>query len=237
MTDLSYIDRNLAAVQTELAGAAGGRTPTLVAAVKYARPEELERLLSCGVRTVGENRVQQLLEHKDLLRVHGAKVHFIGTLQTNKVRLMIDKVDCIESVDSVHLASEIERRAAAIPRQIDVLIEINAAGEAGKSGVDVAGAPALAEAVEALPHLSLCGFMTMGPRFDTEAEYRAYFADFRQLAVRIWKALGKAGVPLLSMGMSESAAAAAAEGADLIRVGRRLFAGRPEDSENQNTIV
>lgn len=237
MTDLSYIDRNLAAVQAELTAAAGGRSPTLVAAVKYARPEELERLLSCGVHTVGENRVQQLLAHREILCAHGARVHFIGTLQTNKVRQMIDKVDCIESVDSVHLALEIERRAAAISRRMDVLIEINAAGEACKSGADVADAPALAEAVEALPHLSLCGFMTMGPRFETAAEYRAYFANFRQLAVRIWNALGRAGMPLLSMGMSESAAAAAAEGADLIRVGRRLFSGRPEDGKDQNSIV
>lgn len=231
ITDLSYIDRNLRDVRREIADAAPGDSPVLVAAVKYALPEELEHLLCSGVRTVGENRVQQLLEHADILHAHHAKIHFIGTLQTNKVRMIVDKVDCIESVDSAHLAAEIERRAAAVPCVMDVLIEINGAGEASKSGVDVAGAQALAKEVEAMPHLALRGFMTMGPRFETQAEYRAYFAGIRQLAERLWAGLGKAGKPLLSMGMSESAAAAAAEGADLIRVGRRLFAGRPEVTE------
>lgn len=231
ITDLSYIDRNLRDVRREIADAAPGDSPVLVAAVKYALPEELEHLLSAGARTVGENRVQQLLEHADILRAHHAKIHFIGTLQTNKVRMIVDKVDCIESVDSAHLAAEIERRAAALPRVMDVLIEINGAGEESKSGVDVAGAQTLAKEVEAMPHLALRGFMTMGPRFETQAEYRAYFAGFRQLAERLWAGLGKAGKPLLSMGMSESAAAAAAEGADFIRVGRRLFAGRPEVTE------
>lgn len=232
IADLSYIDRNLHDVRQEIAAAAD-RPPLLVAAVKYALPEELEHLLSCGVGAVGENRVQQLLSHEEIFRAHGAgvKIHFIGTLQTNKVRMVVDKVDCIESVDSLHLATEIERRAAALSRVMDVLIEINGAGESSKSGVDIANAAALAEKVDTMPHLALRGFMTMGPRFETQAEYRAYFADIRQLADRIWAELGKTGRPLLSMGMSESAAAAAAEGADLIRVGRRLFAGRPGGGE------
>lgn len=226
-TDLTYIDRNLAAVGAEIAAAASG-TPTVVAAVKYATPEELAHLLELGVGVVGENRVQQLLAHCALFRAHGVKVHFIGKLQTNKVRSVVELVDCIESVDSLHLAEEIERRAAAIPRVIDVLIEVNGANEQSKSGVLPKEALALARAIEAMPHLALRGIMTMGPRYEEQAEYCAYFAQIRELAREIFSALGRTDRPWLSMGMSESAAAAASEGADFIRVGRRLFDGRPE---------
>lgn len=250
MSDVSYIDRNLAALREELAAAATGDTPRadlageisaaaesgkitpgcplVVAAVKYALPEELTRLLSLGQLTVGENRVQQLEAHYPALVAAGAHIHFIGRLQTNKVKNIIDKVEMIHSVDSLHLAGELERRAAALPRVIDVLIEINAAGEATKSGVAAEGAGDLARAVLKLPHLRLCGFMTMGPRMESESAYRAYFRSVKELGERIWREFGLAGVPVFSMGMSESAAAAAKEGADMIRVGRRLFAGRPE---------
>ena len=250
MSDVSYIDRNLAALREELTAALSGeRTgtgvalsaaaergktspgcPLVVAAVKYALPEELERLLALGQLTVGENRVQQLEAHYPMLSAAGAHVHFIGRLQTNKVRNIIDKVEMIHSVDSLHLAAEVERRAAALPRVMDVLIEINAAGEATKSGVGTDGVRDLARAVLALPHLRLCGFMTMGPRMDSEAAYRAYFRSVRELGIRVWQELGLPGMPLFSMGMSESAAAAAKEHADFIRVGRRLFTGRPENA-------
>lgn len=250
MSDVSYIDRNLAALREELATAATGETlrtdlaevisaaaksgritpscPLVVAAVKYALPEELERLLSLGQLTVGENRVQQLEAHYPMLAAAGAHIHFIGKLQTNKVKNIIDKVEMIHSVDSLHLAKELERRAAALPRVIDVLIEINAAEEATKSGVAAEDAGDLARAVLKLPHLRLCGFMTMGPRMESESAYRAYFRSVKEFGGRLWQELRLPGAPVFSMGMSESAAAAAKEGADMIRAGRRLFAGRPE---------
>ena len=258
MSDLSYIDRNLAALREELARAAGGSftetaggialaaesgTPTpgcplVVAAVKYALPEELEHLLALGQLTVGENRVQQLKAHYGVLAAHGAHIHFIGKLQTNKVKDIIDKTELIHSVDSLHLAREIDRRAAAVPRVADILIEINAAGERTKSGIGPAGAAELAREVLALSHLRLRGFMTMGPRMENENDYRAYFRSVRELGVRIWRELALPGEPLFSMGMSRSAGAAAKEGADLIRVGRRLFEGRPgglsQTPENEN---
>lgn len=232
MSELSYIDRNLAELQRELAGIpvpSTGKKPLLVAAVKYALPEELERLLSLGQLTVGENRVQQLKEHYPVLAAHGAHIHFIGRLQTNKVKDIIDKAELIHSVDSLHLAREIDRRAAAVPRVADILIEVNAAGEETKSGVDPEGAAELAREILTLPHLRLCGFMTMGPRMESEEAYRAYFRSVRELGLGIWRELALPGEPLFSMGMSESAAAAAKEGADFIRVGRRLFVGRPEN--------
>lgn len=231
-----YIANNLAAVREEIAAAEkeAGRTgrTVMLAAVKYAEPGELAAMLEAGVTEVGENRVQQLLANAALYAAKGTRVHLIGSLQTNKVKYIVDKVDMIHSLDSLHLAQEIEKRAAATGRVIDVLVEINSGREAAKSGVLPEQAEALCRAVLTLPHLHLCGFMTMGPHCESEAEYRAYFAETAALGRALWQALSLPGEPLFSMGMSESFAAAIKEGADFIRVGRRLFAGRPETENN-----
>ena len=227
-----YILQNLDAVRGEIAAAeqSAGRTgkTVMLAAVKYAEPQELEALLDAGVAEVGENRVQQLLANEPLYAAHGTRIHLIGSLQTNKVKYIVDKVDMIHSLDSAHLAAEIEKRAAAKGRVIDVLVEINSGREAAKSGVLPEQAETLCRAVLQLPHLHLCGFMTMGPHCESEAQYRAYFKETAELARALWSCLSLPGTPLLSMGMSESFAAAIKEGADFVRVGRRLFAGRPE---------
>ncbi len=232
--DYAYLHSNLARVKGELAEAAcaGGYDPgrvTLMAAVKSADTGEinyLHRVL--GVHAVGENRVQQLLERYEALDREGLSIHFIGSLQTNKVKYIIDKVDMIQSLDSERLAREIERQAARVGRVMDVLIEINSGNEAAKGGISPEEAETMARLVtsEDFSHLCLRGFMTMAPRC-TEEEYHGYFADTRRLATRIWTALlaeGRVeGDPVLSMGMSESYRPAAAEGATLVRVGRGLF--------------
>ena len=205
----------------------------MLVAVKYAVPGEIEAMLDAGVTDVGENRVQQLLENAPLYAARDVRVHFIGTLQTNKVKYIADKVDMIHSVDSEKLAKEIEKRAAAAGRVIDVLVEINVAREEAKTGVMPEDAEALCRAVLTCPHLRLCGFMTMGPIFDSEDEYRAYFKKTVALGNDLWHTLCLDGTPLFSMGMSQSFIAAVKEGADFVRVGRRLFAGRPAP-ENEN---
>jgi pyridoxal phosphate enzyme (YggS family) len=223
-----YLEKNLQAVRQEIAAAtaAAGRAsaPAMVAAVKYASPEELSGLFAFGVTAVGENRVQQLLEHWPILSERAAEVHFIGHLQKNKVKYLIDKVKMIHSVDSEALAAEIERQAERRGLQMDVLVEINSGREADKSGVLPEDAEALCRSILSMPHLRLRGLMTMGPRCNGEAEYRIYFAETRRLARELWEKLQLPDTPLLSMGMSESFSAAIAEGADLVRVGRRLFA-------------
>jgi len=227
---MQYIKDNLSAVHAELAAAmqtAPHHSCRILAAVKYAAPGEIEALLDAGVTDVGENRVQQLLENAPLYATRDVRVHFIGTLQTNKVKYIADKVDMIHSLDSEKLAKEIEKRAAACGRVIDVLVEINVAREEAKTGILPEDAEALCRTVLALPHLRLCGFMTMGPLFDTEEEYRAYFKQTVTLGNRLWQALSLEGSPLYSMGMSQSFVAAVKEGADFVRVGRRLFVGRP----------
>ncbi len=225
---MQYIKDNLHAVRTELAAAAiRGKKCRMLAAVKYAVPGEIEALLDAGVTDVGENRVQQLLENAPLYAARDVRVHFIGTLQTNKVKYIADKVDMIHSLDSERLASEIEKRASAHGRVIDVLVEINVAREQAKTGIMPEDAEARCRAVLALPHLRLCGFMTMGPILDSDDAYRAYFKQTTDLGHKLWQALALDGAPLFSMGMSQSFIPAVKEGADFVRVGRRLFAGRP----------
>ena len=139
--DLTYIDRNLTRIKADLKTAceAGGYDPngvTLMAAIKSADVEEINYLHTVlGVTHVGENRVQQLLERYDKLDREGLSIHFIGTLQTNKVKYIIDKVDMIQSLDSEKLAREIEKQASKVGRVMDVLIEINSGSEISKSGI------------------------------------------------------------------------------------------------------
>ena len=225
MTD-TVIAEQLCAVRSELAQAAQRAqrpTPTLIAAVKYADEEQLEELLSLGVTDVGENRVQQLLDHYEHYRRHDTRVHFIGTLQKNKVKYIIDKVCLIHSVDSLALAQEIERQAEKKQIIMPVLVEINSAREESKSGVLPEEAEALCTAILSLPHVRLDGFMTMGAFGADESAYHRFFAETRQLSHTIWNNLSQKGHPLLSMGMSGSFTIAAGEGADMVRVGRRLF--------------
>ena len=232
---MQYIKNNLCAIRAELTAAKGScdRDCRMLAAVKYAVPGEIEALLDAGVTDVGENRVQQLLENAPIYKARDVRVHFIGTLQTNKVKYIADKVDMIHSLDSEKLAKEIEKRASAAGRVIDVLVEINVAREEAKTGVMPEEAEALCRTVLSLPHLRLCGFMTMGPVFESEQDYRAYFKKTVALGNALWQALSLTDRPLFSMGMSQSFAAAVKEGADFVRVGRRLFAGRPApETEN-----
>ncbi len=232
--DYTYLHRNLSRVRSELAEAAraGGYDPagvTLMAAVKSADVEEINYLhRELGVHAVGENRVQQLLERYEKLDREGLSIHFIGSLQTNKVKYIIDKVDLIQSLDSERLAREIERQAARVGRVMDVLLEINSGHEEAKGGIPPEEAEAMARLITDgdFPHIRLRGFMTMAPRC-TEAEYHTYFAATRALGTRIWAAMSAegrvTGEMMLSMGMSESYRPAAAEGATLVRVGRGLF--------------
>ena len=222
-----YLRDNLAAVRAALAEAerAAGRTDRtrMVAAVKYADDAELRALLALGVDEVGENRVQQLLARWPFYEAAGTQVHFIGNLQKNKVKYIVDKVALIHSVDSAELAEEISRRAVAKGLTVSVLVEINSGREEAKGGVAAEDAEALCRQILALPGVALRGFMTMAPKCERQEDYRPYFAETRKLAVALWQSLMLAGEPLLSMGMSGSFPAAVAEGADLVRVGRRLF--------------
>ena len=228
MTAFSYVDENLAAIRARIHAASqrsDGREVTLLAAVKYTDTEHINYLHSLGVNDIGENRVQQLLEHWDSLNRENLRVHFIGTLQKNKVKYIIDKVSMIHSLDSFSLAQEIEKQAAKHGIVMDVLVEINSGMEENKSGISPDDAAAFCEEISQFSHLNLRGFMTMAPKCEKNEEYRKYFHKTSQLCLDIWqKTLHNIGRPILSMGMSDSFEIAIEEGADIVRVGRALFA-------------
>ena len=228
MNEFSYMDKNVADIRSRIEQATlarGGGEVTLVAAVKYtdaAHINYLHRVL--GVHDVGENRVQQLLERWDDLDREGLRVHFIGTLQSNKVKYIIDKVCMIHSLDNERLAAEIEKQAAKRGIVMDVLVEINSGHEESKSGLAPDAVADFCMGLSQYPHVKLRGFMTMAPKCDKNEEYRKYFQETSQLCLDIWqKKLHNIDRPILSMGMSGSFEAAIAEGADVVRVGRALF--------------
>ena len=224
----SYVDENLADIRARIdaaMGRSGRRDVTLLAAVKYTDTEHINYLHSLGVNDIGENRVQQLLAHWDALDRANLRVHFIGTLQKNKVKYIIDKVSMIHSLDSLSLAAEIEKQAAKHNLTMDVLVEINSGMEENKSGISPDEAAAFCESLSQFSHLKLRGFMTMAPKCEKNEEYRKYFRKTSQLCLDIWqKNLHNIGRPILSMGMSDSFEVAIEEGADIVRVGRALFA-------------
>lgn len=226
----SYLDRNVGETKKKIIEAAkrADREPsevTLLAAVKYADADEINYLRSsCGISDVGENRVQQLLEHWEKLERDGLRVHFIGSLQTNKVKQIIDKVYMIHSLDSEKLAAEIDKQAKKHSLVARVLVEINSGGEESKGGIDPACAAEFCLSLEKYGNIELCGFMTMAPRCEDKREYYKYFGDTERLGREIWhNVLKREGEPVLSMGMSESFEEAIACGSTLVRVGRGLF--------------
>ena len=233
MTDHSYIDRNIESVRERIrraAEAVGRRESdiTLLAAVKYADAGEIRHLYECGIETVGENRVQQFLEHGEDEAYSRFKVHFIGTLQTNKVKYIAGRVACIESLDSEKLAAEIDKQSKKVGCVTDVLCEINCGREENKSGIFPEFAEAFCEDLGKYENLRLRGFMTMAPAGSGSAEYRKYFAETYRLAIDIWQKnihniRGDIKDPIISMGMSGSFEEAILEGATVVRVGRSLF--------------
>ena len=240
MSDLSYMQGNVEAIRARIDAATkrsearfGAHDVTLLAAVKYtdvAHINYLHRVL--GVHDVGENRVQQLLERWEQLDREGMRIHFIGKLQSNKVKYIIDKVCMIHSLDSLSLAREIERQAAKHGIVMDVLAEVNIGRESEKSGLMPEELADFCAKLSDFPHVKLRGFMTMAPKCEKNEEYRKYFQETFQLCLDIWqKKLYNIDVPILSMGMSGSFEPAIEEGATVVRIGRALFAESEEKTE------
>ncbi len=228
--DFSYLDRNVKGVREKIrqSATAAGYDPsriTLLAAVKSASVDEINYIHNTlGVCDVGENRVQQLLERYDKLDREGLNIHFIGSLQTNKVKYIIDKVCLIHSLDSLRLAREIDRQAKKRGLVMNVLLEINSAREESKGGADPDDAAAMCLEIAKLENVRLCGFMTMAPKGSTKDEYVKYFTATRELGEKIWReTLGETGEPIYSMGMSDSFDVAVGCGSTCVRVGGGLF--------------
>lgn len=190
----------------------------IVAATKTRSAEEINALAGYGITAMGENRVQELLSKYDGLKMD--EIHFIGALQTNKVKYIVDKVCMIQSVDRAELAAEIEKRCAAINKIMDVLIEVNAGGEESKSGCDEDGLFPLLETVSAMPHIRIKGLMSVLP---INADVMLY-DKMKELYDKVRAACPTA--EYLSVGMSGDYEIAVAHGANMIRPGSLLFGER-----------
>lgn len=228
MKDLPYIKNNYLQLKEELdaiADRVGVKAPTLVAVTKSGTDDELCELVRSGAANIGENRPQELRRRADMLYGLGYSpiLHEIGTLQRNKVKMIIKDVSLIHSLDSVRLADEIEKQAAAIGRCVPVLIEVNSAKEENKSGVLPHEVERVLCEVLERSHLKVRGLMTMGPADCEESELRGYFRDTKKLFDELHSGYGFGDDPILSMGMSDSYRVAIEEGSTLVRVGRRLF--------------
>ncbi len=198
----------------------------LVAAVKTRKPEEVLEAVESGVKIIGENYVQ---EAERVYEVVGnrAQWHFVGHLQRNKVKKAVRIFDMIETVDSVEIAREIDKRCAQIGKIMPVLIEINSGREKQKSGVFPGDAEQLVKEISALANIRVTGLMTMGPRFGNPEESRPYFVETKKLFDRIKKLnLPNIEMRYLSMGMTNSYKIALEEGANIVRIGSKIFGER-----------
>jgi hypothetical protein len=198
----------------------------LVAAAKTRQPEEILEAVEAGVKIVGENYVQEAEKAYEIIG-NKAKWHFIGYLQRNKVKRAVTIFDMIETVDSLEIAREIDKRCAQIGRIMPVLIEINSGREKQKSGVFPEEAEQLVKEISTYPNIRVMGLMTMGPRFGNPEDSRPYFVETKKIFDRIKKLnLPNVEMRYLSMGMTNSYKIAIEEGANLVRVGSKIFGER-----------
>ncbi len=195
----------------------------LVGVTKTIPPETVNTVIAEGLRIIGENRVQEFLEKEGQYRLEGVSVHFIGALQRNKVKYIIDKVDMIESVDSLPLAQEIARRALAIHKVMPVLVEVNIDRQESKSGVLPEELIAFLRRIAALEGIAVKGLMCIPDPAKTPDS----FERMRLLREQVRKE-NIPGIQMdeLSMGMSEDYIQAIRYGATLVRVGRGIFGAR-----------
>ena len=194
---------------------------------KTVDPETINLAWEGGIRTLGENRVQELLGKIDRLNPD-FDIHLIGRLQTNKVKSVIDRVAMIQSVDREALALEISRRAVAAGVEMPVLVQVNIAREEQKAGVDEATLVPFLKQCAALPGLKVQGLMAIMPIAGDPEDVRPYFRRMREWFERL-RDMDLPGVEMrtLSMGMSDDCIVAAQEGATMVRLGRALFGDRP----------
>ncbi len=225
------IAENLIKIRERMDRAArdAGRDPSevrLVAVSKTKPAAAIAEAFGCGQSIFGENYVQELVAKQAEL---SAEIcwHFIGNLQSNKVRQIAGLAEMIHSVDRLSLAKEIDRQWGALGRSCDILIQVNISSEPTKGGTSSQELLDLVAEVAALPHLRVRGLMTMPPFFDDPEAARPFFKALRELSRQV-EAAGIAGVEMreLSMGMSGDFEAAIGEGATLVRVGSALFGER-----------
>ncbi len=252
---LDVIKQNIDTVKNNIVCASelAGRNPseiTLLAATKTVDPDTINFAIHNGITCIGENRVQELVEKYDRIDRNNTDIHFIGHLQTNKVKYIADKVSMIHSVDSVKLAAEIDKQAYKHGKRMDVLVEVNVGNEISKGGVSVEECISFVEDISRMENIRICGLMTIPPRIDCEQNIDNYsyseqlITEDEQIEKKIYKnrpffkkimklfldisakKIDNIYMRELSMGMSDDYEEAIHEGATIVRVGRTLFGSR-----------
>lgn len=193
----------------------------LMAVTKTVPAEIVNTVINCGADLLGENRVQEYLEKKDIYKP--AEVHFIGHLQSNKIKYIINSVECIHSVDSLDLAKEISKAAEKNGNVMKVLAEINIGGEESKFGISPEKLDELIYGVSELHGIKLCGLMTIPPKGNSEV----YFAKMQELFCETGsKKAENVSMDILSMGMSADYVEAIKYGSNIVRIGSGIFGAR-----------
>lgn len=226
-----YIVSNIDRVKERIKKAAerSGRSAddiVLIAVTKTVDVERIKAAVNCGIKDLGENRVQELTAKYPYIS-DDVRWHMIGCLQTNKVKYIIDKVSLIHSVDSLKLLKEIDKRSEIANRIMDILIEVNVAGEASKGGVAVEDVIDFVKQSAAFENIRIKGLMTVAPQTDDPEIVRPYFVQMNDLSYKIKKLkLDNVEMKYLSMGMSGDFEVAIEEGSNMVRIGTAIFGQR-----------
>jgi pyridoxal phosphate enzyme (YggS family) len=220
------IKQNIASLLAELPNGV-----EVVAAAKTRTPEEVLEVVQAGVKIIGENYVNEAKRAYELVGKR-AKWHFIGTFQKHNVRTkVLEMFDMIETVDSLEIAREIDKRCAQIGKIMPVLIEVNSGREPQKSGVLPGDVEQLMRELSSLRNIKVMGLMTMGPSFGNPEDSRPYFVETRRIFEKIKRQeLPNVEMRYLSMGMTNSYKVALEEGANIVRIGTKIFGERARSS-------
>lgn len=227
----TYLKENFQSVEARIQAACdrAGRSRkevTLIAVSKTKPVEMLQTIYDAGSRDFGENKVQEMCDKIELLPTD-IRWHMIGHLQTNKVKYIVGRVSLIHSVDSLHLAQEIEKQAAKLDVIVPILVEVNIAEEESKFGIHKEETISLVREVATLPHIRIQGLMTIAPYVENPEDNRAYFRGIKQLSVDIAREnIDNVSMDCLSMGMTGDYEVAIEEGATMVRVGTGIFGER-----------
>lgn len=222
MNDKNTVAEKIYTIRQQL-----GNRARLLAATKTVPPEMINFALTQGIDLIGENRVNELLEKYEFIDRNKTEIHFIGALQTNKVKYIIDKVDMIQSVDRVSLALEIERLAAKNNIVMPILAEVNIGKEESKSGVLPEEAIEFCRFLDSLPHIKLRGLMAIPPKSEKIGENRKYFSEMRKIFIDISRLnVDNSNMDILSLGMSDDYLDAVECGSNLVRIGSSIFGKR-----------
>lgn len=231
-SEFDYIAVNVARIKERAAAAAirSGRAPeniTIVAVTKTMPAEAVNAALSAGINVIGENRVQELLDKLPGIDVAGRSVHLIGHLQTNKASKIVDKVNMIQSLDSLRLAHELDSQCAKRAIDMETLVEVNIGRESSKSGVLPEELSDFLDDLAQFKHLKVCGLMSIPPVCQKKEETRPYFKEIHKLFIDISaKKSDNINMHILSMGMSADFDIAIEEGATMVRIGTAIFGSR-----------